>query len=189
MPADAQEIDDAALLDRASSGDRRAFGQLYERYRHQIYRYVYYRISPPDEAEDVTESVFLKVWQTLPRLESEQRPVRHFRAWLYRIAHNAVVDYHRNPQDVVSLDKAGSLQDPAPMPEFAAQSRQESQNLRAAIARLEPKLQQVLTCRFINQLSHNETASIMGINEGHVRVLQHRALKKMAEIMAEGRMQ
>jgi len=187
MPADAHEIDDAALLERASNGDRRAFGKLYERYHQQIYRYVFYRISHPDEAEDVTETVFLRTWQTLPRLKDQKRPVRHFQAWLYRVAHNAVMDYHRNPQEIVPLDTAKSLHDPAPMPEFAAQANQESHNLRAAIARLEPKLQQVLVCRFINQLSHSETAEIMGINEGHVRVLQHRALKRMAEIMAEER--
>ncbi|MDH3943427.1 MAG: sigma-70 family RNA polymerase sigma factor [Anaerolineae bacterium] len=187
MPADTRDMDDAALLRRAAEGDRRAFGRLYEHYREQIYRYVYYRISDEPEAEDVTETVFLKAWQTLPRLREGKSHVRHFRAWLYRIAHNTVMDYHRNPQKVVSLESAKTLQDPAPMPEFAAQSKQENQNLQASIARLEPKLQQVLLCRFINQLSHNETAEIMGINEGHVRVLQHRALKRMAELMAEDR--
>ena len=166
------------LVARASRGDSEAFGDLYERYLDEIYRYIFYRAADQDSAEDMTEMVFLKAWEALPRTVS---PISNFRAWLYRVAHNLVVDRHRTKKSTLSLEEAAELRDTAPTPETAAQKREESEELALALSRLKPKYRQVLTCRFINGLSHAETAEVMALKEGHVRVLQYRALRQVRQ--------
>jgi RNA polymerase sigma-70 factor (ECF subfamily) len=178
---DVPEID---LVASAQSGNRAAFGSLYERYMEQIYRYVYYRVSDRDEAEDLTETIFVKAWEALPRFRSQGAT---FRAWLYRIAHNAVIDRHRTRKTVVPLEQAQDWLDvEASSPEEAAEAAQESATLGAALARLKPRLREVILHRFVNGLSHAETAQVMGLRTGHVRVLQHRALNQMRDLLTEG---
>ena len=172
------------LVARAQRGDAAAFGGLYERYLDGIYRYVYYRVSDHDEAEDMTETVFLKAWEALPRFRSNGST---FRAWLYRIAHNAIVDRYRTRKMVVSLEQALDVRDAeTASPEAAAEAKQESARLGTALSELNPRLQEVILNRFVNGLSHAETAQVMGLREGHVRVLQHRALKEMRDLLTEG---
>lgn len=171
------------LLARAIQGDTEAFGDLYEHYVDEIHRYVFYRVADRFEAEDLTETVFLKAWEALPRFESSRV---NLHAWLYRIAHNSVVDYYRTRRQAVD-SPSDTLRDNRPSPERQAQARDEQQQLAAAIRELESGLQQVIICRFINGLSHAETAQVMGIREGHVRVLQHRALQKLRQRLEEER--
>ena len=169
------------LIARAQQGDTSAFGRLYERYLDRIYRYIYYRVSDQDEAEDLTETVFLKAWEALPRSRFEGNS---FRAWLYRIAHNAVVDCYRTRRTTLPLDQAIDVGDGGtPSPEAAAEAEQEHAWLQVALSHLEPRQQEVILNRFVNELSHSETAQVMGLKEGHVRVLQHRALKEMRALL------
>jgi RNA polymerase sigma-70 factor (ECF subfamily) len=178
------DVSETDLVTRAQDGDAAAFGRLYERYMDQIYRYVYYRVSDRDEAEDLTETIFMKAWEALPRFRSQGAT---FRAWLYRIAHNAVIDRHRTRKVVVPLEQAEDWLDvEANSPEAAAEAAQEAAKLSAALARLSPRLREVILYRFVNGLSHAETAEVMGLRVGHVRVLQHRALGKMRDLLADG---
>jgi len=156
---------------------------LYERYLERIYRYVYYRVSDHDEAEDLTETVFLKAWEALPRFRVKGAT---FGAWLYRIAHNTVVDRHRTQRAALPLSQALDVRDGgASSPEAVAEAEQESTWLQTALSRLEPRLQEVILNRFVNGLSHRETAGVMGLRESHVRVLQHRALQEMRDALTE----
>ena len=173
---------DAELVARAARGDAGAFGDLYERYLDEIFRFIFYRILDQEEAEDLTERVFLKAWEALPR---GRRPVANFRAWLYRVARNQVIDRHRTRKPAVPLEQAATLRDGSPPPEAIAQAREESAELAAVIAGLGRRYQQVLVCRFVNGLSHAETARVLGLKENHVRVLQHRALREMRGLLAE----
>jgi RNA polymerase sigma-70 factor (ECF subfamily) len=181
---DHADIPDVELIECASSGDKLAFGVLYERYLEQIYRYIYYRVGEYAETEDLTETVFLKAWENLPK-QGRRNPIRNFRAWVYRIAHNLIIDYYRTRKPYSYLEDVPPINDSAPAPEKVIQSHQEHQRLTRAISKLKPSAQQVIACRFISQLSHAETAEIMGLTEGHVRVLQHRALKQLREILQE----
>jgi RNA polymerase sigma-70 factor (ECF subfamily) len=175
-------IPESDLIARAQRGDSAAFGDLYARHLDAIYRYVYYRISDHQDAEDLTEVVFLKAWKALPRYRSNGTS---FSAWLYRIAHNAVIDRHRTRKVVVPLDL--DVRDTVhPSPEAAVEGAQESLRLDAALSQLKPRLREVILNRFVDGLSHAETAHVMGLREGHVRVLQHRALKAMRNLLAEG---
>jgi RNA polymerase sigma-70 factor (ECF subfamily) len=170
------------LIARSIDGDTGAFGALYERYLDAIYRYVYYSVPDHAEAEDLTESIFFKAWQALPRFHL-QGP--GFRTWLYRIARNTIIDRHRTHKRTTSLEEAVLLRDPAPTPQAVVEADQEVSRLSVALSRLKPRPRQVILCRFISGLSHTETAAVLGISEGYVRVLQHRALKRMRLLLAE----
>jgi RNA polymerase sigma-70 factor (ECF subfamily) len=176
------ETSESELIVRAIDGDTAAFGTLYERYLNAIYRYVYYNVTDHSEAEDLTENVFLKAWQALPRFRLQGA---NFRAWLYRIAHNTVVDRHRTRKQEASFEEVSHLQDSAPTPESVVEADQEVLRLSAALSRLKPRARQVILYRFISGLSHAETAAALGVSEGHVRVLQHRALKRMRRLLIE----
>ena len=182
MSSEISQVSETELLRRALHGDKQAFGSLYELYLDPIYRYIYYRVGDHTEAEDLTEMVFLKAWEQLPRTRKGAE-VRNFRAWVYRIAHNLVVDRHRTRKPITSLDQHNEAQAPAASPETLAEHSEQSDTLQAAIMQLEPDLQQVIILRFVNQLSHAETGRILGKQEGHVRVLQYRALQKLREIL------
>lgn len=177
------ELPDDQLVHRAIRGDNGAFGQLYERYLELIYRYIYFRVADSYEAEDLTETVFLKAWEALPRLREKNL---NFKAWLYRVAHNVVVDRHRMHKPTVSLDQVVLHKSfIGENPEITAQDGETATEIARLIASLDEDLQQVITCRFIMNMSHAETAVILGRSEGYVRVLQHRALKKLKEILKD----
>jgi RNA polymerase sigma-70 factor, ECF subfamily len=170
---------DQALLERAMRGDAEAFGGLYTRYLDEFHRYIYYRVANRFDAEDLTETVFIKAWDALPRFTSAKV---NFRAWLYRIAQNTIVDYYRGRQTTAD-GISEQLRDSRPSLENQLQSQDESQGLARAIQSLDSNLQQVIICRFVNEMSHAETAEALGLNEGHVRVLQMRALQKLRRFL------
>jgi RNA polymerase sigma-70 factor (ECF subfamily) len=171
-----EPLDEASLVAYAIQGDAEAFGDLYERYMNQIYRYIYYRVSDSGIAEDFTETVFLKVWENLSSFEIDRIS---FKGWLFRVAHNLLVDYYRTRKKQYSLDENFDLLDPAQSPEeFMITSEQETL-VHAALRRIKKEYQDILTLRFINGLSHAEAAKVLDRNIGAVRVLQHRALQAL----------
>ncbi len=174
--------EEQVLISRAQTGDTDAFAQLYDKHIDAIYRYVRLRVPSDELAEDIIEDVFLKAWQALPRYKP-QRPFRH---WLYRIAHNRIVDeQRRKSQQELSLDVlVESGQDPtAPSssPLHAAIAKENLQELRDALATMSPEEQTLLTLRFTEGLSFQEIGAILDKSAGACRVLQHRALKKLAQ--------
>ena len=182
LPEPNHVVPEPELLRRAAQGDKQAYGQLYERYLEPLYRYAYFRLSNEKEAEDLTAQVFLKAWEQIT--SGSGRPhIRNFRAWIYRIAHNLIVDRYRSRRDTVPVEETRQVSIPGDSLENTVQQNEEAQSLRQAINQLAPTYQQVIVCRFINQMSHSETAEVMGLRPGHVRVLQYRALKNLRSIM------
>jgi RNA polymerase sigma-70 factor (ECF subfamily) len=181
MAVDPANNHHSKLVERALNGDAEAFGDLYELYLDEIYRYIYYRVAEQAEAEDLTEMVFLKAWETLP--ESSE-PMDDIRAWLYRVAHNLVIDRHRTRKPTVPLEETLTQGEHA-TPEGTALNLDASRELALKIGQLKPMFQQVLLCRFVSDMSHAETARTMGLREGHVRVLQYRALKEIRRLLEE----
>lgn len=172
---------ESELIQRAIRRDAQAFGELYQRHLKQIYRYIYYKLGNPTEAEDLTEQTFLKAWEAIERFREQGVP---FSAWLFRLAHNLVIDYHRTRHEALPLDEAIDAEDRQPGPEHMAEVRLDVDTLQKAIARLTPEQQQVIILRFIQGLSHSEVATIMGKNEGAIRGLQHRALATLHLLLA-----
>lgn len=168
------------LVRRAIKRDPVAFGQLYEAYLDRIYRYVYYRVGSASEAEDLTEQVFLKAWEAIDRYEARGAP---FTAWLYRLAHNLVVDQYRGRRSTTPIEDVDeSLLDGEDMT-GAVESALEAEEVREAVQRLNPEHRQLIVLRFIEGLSHAEVARIIGKSEGAARVIQFRALQALAKVL------
>jgi RNA polymerase sigma-70 factor (ECF subfamily) len=135
------------------------------------------------DAEDLTHQVFLSAWQNIRSYEFQGFP---FSSWLYRIAHNAVVDYYRTHKshfDIAALPE-GELVD-TPDLHHNLDQKAELEKIKAAIHKLEPDQQSVILMKFVNDLSNKEIAQALGKSEGAVRVIQHRALKKLKSLLID----
>ena len=176
-----QQAEVVALVRQAVVRDRQAFAALYDRYFDPIYKHVLYKVGRRAEAEDLTAEVFLRAWQAIDRYRIGQQP---FGAWLYTIAHNAVVDHYRSRRAPPEMDVNTADEDIFIDPVAVAELRVTREQLRRAIRRLRPEHQQVIVLRFIDELGYPEVASIMGKSEGAVRVLQHRALRALSELLS-----
>ncbi len=169
------------LIQRAVSGDPDAFAALYDFYVEQIYRFVLFRVGNEQTAEDLTSQVFLKAWDNL---SSYQIRGLLFRAWLFRIARNSVIDYYRTYKETMPLEPS-ALTKPDPAAEVGDQVEQrlQAEELRLALQQLTEDQRQVLTLRFIEGLSTEEVANVLGKRQGAIRALQMRGLQAFAEII------
>jgi RNA polymerase sigma-70 factor (ECF subfamily) len=174
--------DEVVLVKRAIHGDAEAFGRLYALHLDAIYRYVYFRVGNGRDAEDLTEQAFLNAWEALPGYEQRGKP---FTSWLYRIAHNVVMDHHRRRKPLVStpLLEKGHWEDERPTALEHMIKAEEVDGLARAISQLSEVQQQVIILRFIEGLSHAKVAAIVGKSEGACRVIQHRALAALNELL------
>ena len=164
------------LVERAADGSFGAFGELYSIYLDQIYRYVFYQVRDKMTAEDLTEEIFLKAWEALGRYK--QRSLA-FSAWLYRVAHNHVIDYFRTRRQHLALEEAM----PAAIgnPEQEAEEKLIQQELAEAISYLPPQQKQIIILKFIEGLDNEEIAQIMRKRQGAIRVMQMRALMALRQ--------
>ena len=168
---------DDVLIMRAQA-DPAAFEPLYERYVAQIYSYAYYRIGNAQDAEDITAKTFYQALTHLGRYTSRGVP---FSAWLFRIAHNLVANWHRDTgrRQTFSLDVAVETPDPGKSLAEHAESKEEKRSLWNVIRQLPPERQQLLVLKFVDELSTEQIAMIMGRSEGAVKALLHRTLVTM----------
>jgi len=177
-----RELDDAALVARAKT-EGEAFGLLYERYVKKIYNYMYYRTGNERDAEDLTARVFQR---SLVHLEHYTDRGLPFSAWLYRIAHNLVVNWHRDQgrRKVLPLEHAPLHDLPelhADMPEVMTETREEQEALLRAIRRLPGERQELLILKFVERMSNAEIGAVINRSEGAVKSLYHRTLLALRE--------
>jgi len=168
------QIEVRALVVRSQKGDANAFGQLYDRFQPEIVRYLTYRVGNADTAEDLAQQVFLKAWQAIPRYEERGVP---FKAWLYRMAHNQMVDHHRTRRPTTDLEGVDIPEEAEAEQRVLVQEVHE--HLRAALERLSEDHRQVLTLRFLLEKSAREAGQIMDRKEVTIRGLQMRALQAL----------
>lgn len=169
--------DETSLIRRAQSGDAGAFGRLYDAGVDRIYRYIFFRVTDLEIAEDLTSEVFLKAWENLHRY----RPGGPFIAWLYTIARNTVIDHYRTRKQSVSLDETVIKLDPHL--EEKVDLQDEVETLKRAMQHLTDQQREVLTLRFLVELDTRQIAGRMRKSEGAVRALQMRALQALAKVM------
>ena len=175
--------DEESLVQRAKQRDQKAFAQLYEEHFDKIYRYVALRIGDRTEAEDMTQQVFLNALKSISSFKWKGVP---FAAWLFRIAHNQVVDYLRkkSKQAAVPLDE--SLVSSDSNPQLMAEHSLDVEQLLLATRRLTEAQRQVISLRFAGELSINQVANIMGKSQGAVKALQHSAIVALRKILLAG---
>ena len=168
------EDNESALIARAKE-DPEAFGLLYERYVGNIYNYIYYRTGNHHDAEDLTARTFFRALKHVSRYVDRGAP---FSAWLYRIAHNLVANWHRdrNRRQIISLDDLVMRTLKREEPAALAEEREERDRLLDVIRRLPPERQQLLILKFVEQMSNAEIGEVMGRTEGAIKSLYHRTL-------------
>ncbi|HZJ21913.1 MAG TPA: sigma-70 family RNA polymerase sigma factor [Anaerolineales bacterium] len=174
--------DEARLVHRAKSGDSEAFAQLYDAYVERVYRYILFRVSEDVTTEDLVSQVFLKAWQNLDRYKMGSSP---FIAWLYTIARNLVIDYHRAKKEMFPLEDARILPSDRQSPHEEVEMRFDLQAMRDGLQSLTGDQQQVLILKYIAGLPNENIAKIMNKQEGTIRGLQMRALRTLSKYMHE----
>jgi RNA polymerase sigma-70 factor, ECF subfamily len=174
---------DDALIRRAQALDPGALAELYDRHFDGIYRYLFTRVRHQADAEDLTEQVFLKMVDSIQHYRP--RGVA-FSSWLYRIAHNMLVDrYRRAGRNAVELSAHVRDERPQADPATMAQNSEDRRRLLEAVRRLTPEQQQVITMRFIDNLAVEEIARLTKRRPGAIHSMQHRALASLYRFLLE----
>ncbi len=171
---------EGSVLERVQEYDPDALGEIYDRYAGRIYNYIYYRLGDAHLAEDLTGTVFVKM---LEAIRSSRAWNVSFSGWLYRIAHNLVVDYFRRceQEHAAALDERLVAGDQDPV--RVVEQQMEGDRLRRAISQLTYEQGLVVTLKFVEGLSNAEVARMIGKTEGAIKSLQFRAMASLRRIL------
>ena len=171
----ALNLTDEDALTRAATGDTEAFGVLYDRYLGRIYNYIFYRTGNQHDAEDLTSRVFTRAMKHISNYQDRGVP---FSAWLYRIAHNLVANWHRDNsrRQEITLDETFKTGPDGELPETTLMRSEAEDALMHVIRGLPDDRQQLLILKFVEHLSNAEIGRVMGRTEGAIKSLYHRTL-------------
>jgi len=164
------------LVLEAKGGDPRAFGRIFDEFHEPVYRFIASRVNRPSDAEDLTQLVFVKALEALPRYEQRGIP---FGGWLFRLARNTIIDHARTRHDHAELDAAADRAADDAGPDEVTLLRQDLDAVARALAKLTDEQREAIELRFFAGLSAREAAEAMGKQEGTVRGLQFRAIAAM----------
>lgn len=165
---------------RLKAGDSNAFVFFYDKYVKNIYRFVLIKVSNKEVAEDLTQDIFLKIWQHLV----DKKNIDNFRAFIFRIARNSVIDYYRkNNRQELPLDFLTEDLEQSPVDHSQIIHKSlDLQKLWQDLKKLKPEYQEVIYLRYVEDLSITAIAQIVEMEKSAVRVLLHRATSKLKEI-------
>jgi len=175
--------EEESLVRRAQQRDPAALTQLYEENFDRIYRYIVLKIGDRTEAEDMTQQVFLNALKSISSFKWKGMP---FSAWLFRIAHNQIVDYFRKRSKQATVPLNESLTAGGSDPGQVAERKLEIEQLALATKKLTRAQQEVISLRFAGELSVAEVARAMGRSEGAVKALQHSAIVALRKVLSVG---
>ena len=173
-----QQFTDKILLDRSRAGDTTAFGVLYHRYVGKVYRFIFFRINEKDLVDDLTNEVFLKTWQ---QIQAEKR-IDNLQAYLYRVTRNLIIDHYRQRREQIDIEKVEHLVDDAQDLLDEMNLNTEIKDLLKKIDELRDDYKEILLLRYVEDLTIKEIADILDKSVGAVKVMTHRAIKKLKEI-------
>lgn len=167
---------------QAQSGDWSSFTKIYEYFVDKVYKYIYYK-SSQEEAMDLTETVFLKVWENLKSYKPKAGS--SFGSWVFRIAHNLLVDHYRFHKEMAELKEIHADQREESSPVFLTEQSLARRGLHEAMGKLKEIYREVLTLSYLNGLTNSEVAEIMKKSEGGLRVLKFRALQELKKVLEQ----
>jgi RNA polymerase sigma-70 factor (ECF subfamily) len=175
-------VNEEYIVQQAVDGNQNAFTQLYDIYFDKIYRYIFVRLRKQAESEDLTQEVFIKALKSIGSYKIGKTP---FAAWLFRIAHNQMIDHVRKyaKKQEISLDEAPpsiGAEDPV----YMIEQKFEVAELNMAITGLSPAQQEVISLRFIADLPIADVAKILGKSEGTVKALQFNGTASLRKLLA-----
>lgn len=179
-----QHVETWRLVTLAQAGDGEAFGQLYDRYVDIVFRFIYYRVNDRGMAEDFTSETFLRALRRISTISYQGRDIG---AWFITIARNIVLDHVKSARHRLEITTADTIEgkESSPSPEAAVLDGLSSDRLMAAVKQLGAEQRDCVMLRFIQGFSVSETAAVMGKNDGAIKALQHRAVRKLAELVGE----
>lgn len=171
---------ESELLARAREYDVKALAEVYDQYAEPIYRYLYRLLGDATEAEDVTSEVFVRFLKTLG---TRRAPRERLGGWLYRVAHNLAMDHLRRQRKRQSMPPEESVASDSEPLSVAMVARDNRMRLRSCVQRLTSEQQQVILLRFGEGLKLAEVAELMDKSLGAVKILQHRAIRRLRKLM------
>jgi RNA polymerase sigma-70 factor (ECF subfamily) len=168
------------IVQRAINGDREAFTYIYDLHFDKIFRYIYVKVHSRAEAEDLTQDVFIKAYEGIKSYKWRDLP---FTAWLFRIAHNRVIDHVRktSKEKRADLEEAGAISSGDPV--LMTEQNYEIHQLKDALEKLPDAQREVATMRFISELSITEVSQALGKSEGTVKALQFNAVASLRKLL------
>jgi RNA polymerase sigma-70 factor (ECF subfamily) len=173
------------LVSKSQKGDEKSFAELFDIFYEKIFKYIKFRVEE-DEVEDLVAKVFLKVVENLKKFAPQKNA--GFNAWIFRIAHNTVIDFYRQKRDFLPIDFDESapyfieIEDPAPTPNKTTNKNLDSQKIKNLLQSLAPNHREILELKYFNDFSNYEISKITGKTEGNIRVIQLRALREMRKL-------
>ena len=178
------EMENAELISQAQKGDPKAVEQLYQLHVRAVYRFIYYKVGRKEDAEDITQDVFMAAFAGLPRFRGEAKFVN----WCYEIAKRKIADLWKETyaMPIDDIETTLGLHTTDETAEMCSERQQHDntriQEVAAVLEKLPENYRTVLHYRFLKNYSIKETAQTMGITVSNAKVLQHRALKKAADL-------
>lgn len=168
----------AEVIASAKAGKQEALADLYEAYFVRVYRFVYYRVSHRETAEDLTEDTFVKAFAGLKNLENTAA----FEGWLFQISRNLVIDYYRKKKQLVPLDTVENTLEYDTNVVDIINLQIEQSILIKLLKELNEEQQTVVKMKFLEDLDNSTIAKVLNKTEGAIRVIQHRAIAKLKEL-------
>ncbi|UQX88868.1 sigma-70 family RNA polymerase sigma factor [Jatrophihabitans telluris] len=183
-PIEAEHAEVWELVRAAQGGDGEAFGRLYDRYVDSVFKFVYYRVNDRQLAEDFTSETFLRALRRISTINYQGRDIG---AWFMTIARNIVFDHSKSARFRLEMTTGEVIEgdDRADSPEAAVLAHLTNERLLMAVNSLNDEQKECIVLRFLNGLSVAETAEIMDKNDGAIKALQHRAVKRLSALVAE----
>ncbi|OGE83694.1 MAG: hypothetical protein A3B10_04545 [Candidatus Doudnabacteria bacterium RIFCSPLOWO2_01_FULL_44_21] len=167
------------FLKQAQSGDSQAFGRIYDEFADKLYRFIFFRVGHREIAEDVLSDTFVKSWQKIHQINSP----KSLSAWLYQIARNNIIDYYRLKKESVALEEIADTLEDAVNPIEIINATMQQKKILDVLNQLPTEQRQVIQYRFFEDLSNEEIAFILNKTEGAIRVIQHRAIIRLKELL------
>ena len=183
MTKDSKNIFFRELIEKAKAGEKSAFTEIYTQLFTPVFRYIYIRVKNKAEAEDIAQGVFLKAYQALPNYKEQNRPLL---AYLFTIARNSIIDHWRKAKNAISLDDSENGIKEITDPESGKfnenfDKTQKIGKIKEALKKLTPDQKEVVSMKYMSELSHKEIAAILGKSEDAIRQLACRGLKTLRE--------
>jgi RNA polymerase sigma-70 factor (ECF subfamily) len=169
------------ILEACQRGDKAAFGRIYDLYAERLYKFIYLRVGHKEIAEDILADSFVKVWTKIGHVNSSKA----LSSWVFQIAKNNIIDYYRVRKSTIAIEEVEHTLEDASNPIEETELRLDQKRILVALNSLPRDQQQVIKYKFFEDLTNPEIALIMNKTEGAVRVIQHRAVVKLQEILRQ----
>lgn len=168
-------------LEACQAGDTAAFGRIYDHFAARLYKFIFFRVGHKEIAEDILADSFIKAWTKIRQINS----AKAFSAWIFQIAKNNIIDYYRVRKSTIAIEEVEQILEDATSPIDETDLRLDQKRILNALTHLPSDQQQVIRYKFFEDLTNAEIAQIMGKTEGSVRVIQHRAIVRLQEMLRQ----